>query len=225
MNGSQQVFDFQFPATFGEDNFFVSEANKEAVEYISSCPWAHGPVCVLYGPEGSGKTHLASIFAQQLGACHITIDDLAEDRNNIRSKNNYFVLEDVDLTLSVGTEETLFHFYNELKLQIEEAGLLLTASAPVDQWGIQLKDLHSRLRSSYAVPIHAPDQDLLMAVLMKDLSDQQLHITPQVANYIATHAERSFAYIHKVVRAIDQESLRRRRKITVPLIKEIIEGF
>ena len=225
MRISQEVFNFQFPTTFGEDNFFVSEANQEAVSYLSARPWGHGAVCVLYGPEGSGKTHLATIFARQVGAVKIALDDLMHKRINLLESSSFFVIEDLDHHLTPSVEEALFHFYNEVNSRVHPVGVLLTASKPVDQWGIQLKDLHSRLRSSYAVPIHAPDQDLLMAVLMKDLSDQQLQISPQVANYIATHAERSFVYIHKLTRTIDKESLSRHRKITVPLIKELMSGL
>lgn len=222
---SQEVFDFRFPATFGEDNFFVSEANREAVSAVSQVPWGHGAVYILCGPEGSGKTHMATIFSKMVGAKSIRGDDLENGREALLEANDYFVLEDLDKNLETSLEESLFHFYNALKAKYDsgqKCGLLITAQRPVDQWGIHLKDLHSRLRSCFMVPIHRPDQELLMAVLMKNLSDQQLTISPQVAQYIATHAERSFSYVHKLTRAIDRESLSARRKITIPLIKSVM---
>ena len=118
-------------------------------------------------------------------------------------------------------ETALFHLYN---MMAERRGhLLLVAREPPARWMVRLPDLRSRLGTVPLAPIGAPDDQLIRAVLIKLFDDQQLKVAPEIIDFLALRMERSFAAAERVVAAIDRDSLKRRRPITVPLVRAVLE--
>src|SRR4029450_2018841 len=86
-------------------------------------------------------------------------------------------------------ERALFHLYNLMR---ERRGhLLLVAAEPPAHWHIALPDLASRLRAALAVAVSPPDDELLGSIILKQLSDRQLHAGPGVVQYLVARMERS----------------------------------
>jgi chromosomal replication initiation ATPase DnaA len=201
------------PAT-GPEDFMPGECNREALAWLARWPDWPGPALVLHGPPGSGKSHLARIWATRTGGRRLEHSALATaDLNEHRT----WVLDDAE---PVTDEKALLSFYNRLR---EDGGhLLLIARRPVGAWTLRLPDLASRLRAAPAAAIGAPDDALLAALLVKLFDDRQLAVSEGVISYLVRHMERSFAAARAVVEALDRHSLRDRRPVTVALARGVL---
>ena len=225
--GGQLVFDLGHRAALGRDDFLVAENNAEAVAWIDRWPDWPSAALVIHGPRGCGKTHLAHVFESASGAvvAHLpTIDPIGPAAPARAARA--VIVEDADDWNGgdvAGREETLLHLYNVLA----ETGrhLLLTARKPPARWRIGLADLRSRLIAAPAVAVTPPAEALIAAVLVKMFADRQLRVGREVIPYLLDRIERSFAAAGEVVAAIDSAALIRRRNITVPLVREVLEGL
>ena len=101
-----------------------------------------GRMLLLVGPEGSGKSHLAAVWAKTASAAVVHGESLGAESAQASVDGSALVIEDAD---RVGdAEERLFHLVNSA-LQ-SEAWVLLTARQGPDTWGLKIPDLLSRLR-------------------------------------------------------------------------------
>ncbi|MCG2842684.1 DnaA/Hda family protein [Sandaracinobacter sp. RS1-74] len=192
----QMVLPLRWKAALGQKDFYVSEANLDAVQFLDSWSTWPLPAAILIGPTGSGKSHLAAIFAR---------------RANAR------LWDDADRTHS---EEALFHAWNAA--MEERRPLLMTArSAPLD-WNIGLADLRSRLAATPRVQIRPPDDALLEALFQKLWRDRGIDIPSEVASYVLTRIERSFESAARAVELIDSAAMAAQRPITIPLAREAL---
>lgn len=202
------------PSTaMGEADFVETEGNAEALALLRRWPqWpSHG--VILCGPRGSGKTHLAHIWAARSGAVFATAPRQPEGR--------LFVVEDVEAYMGQpAAEEALFHLLN--RLMSEQGHVLFTATKPPAQWPLQLPDLRSRLQALPLVSISPPDEVALAAVMGKLFADRQLLVPAEVIEYLVRRIERSYASAHATVVACDAASLATGRAITLPLVREVL---
>jgi len=211
---------FQWPAgvALTAGDFFVSEANAAAYVLVTHPDSWPERKLVLIGPESSGKSHLARVFATQSGALVIPADALTED---MQHPDTPVVIEDAD-RLPKQAEEPLFHLHNHLA----QAGLplLLTAHSAPANWPITLPDLASRMQATTPTHIGDPDDDLLTAVIMKLFADRQINTSPALPGYLAARIERSFKAAADVVDQLDQIALRDKRKVNERLAGEVLSG-
>lgn len=222
-NTYQLTFDLGFSPTFGDEDFFISPSNSQAVNWISKWPHWPAPLLIIYGLNGCGKTHLAQIWKRKAGARNITYRDIKNQKvREMLKKSPTFVLEDADKNIDA---EALFNLYNILKedaLNTSGEFGLITASAPPSQWDLSLKDILTRLNTLPMAEIGAPDDALLAAVLVKLFSDRQLRVSSETVLYILKRLDRSFEAVRRFVEAVDHASLAKGRPITVPFVKEIL---
>src|SRR6266851_4240549 len=101
--------------------------------------------------------------------------------------------------------------------------LLVVAHRPPARWRIGLADLRSRLRAAPAVAVAPPDEALIAAVLVKLFAARQLPGGEEFVAYLALHLERSFAASRDAVAALVTAALAERRRITVPLVRRVLE--
>ena len=88
-----------------------------------------------------------------------------------------------------------------------------------------LKDLSSRLLACPAIGIGPPDDALIGAVMVKQFTDRQVKIDPEVLTFLLARMERSFAAVSQLVAALDQAALAEKRRITVPLAREVLDAL
>lgn len=200
-------------------HFAVSDANRDAHRWVMAWPEWPGYGLYLHGPQGSGKSHLARIWAERAKARIITPEEAATQAASLKEKQA--VLVD-GLTSAVPDETGLFHLCNAVR---EHQGhLLLVGQASPAELKVTLPDLRSRLLALPAAGIDAPDDALLSAMMTKQFEDRGLLVPQEVTTYLLPRIERSFAAIADAVQRIDAHALAAKRKITVPLVREALES-
>tara|TARA_R110000772_G_scaffold41808_1_gene97524 strand:- start:104814 stop:105470 length:657 start_codon:yes stop_codon:yes gene_type:complete len=217
LSGPRQIpIPFEHRPALERDDYLVTPANAEAVAWIDRWPDWPGPLLAVWGPEGCGKSHLAQVFLARTGGRLLTAPDAGVVTTGVA-----YVLEDLDRAPSLD-EEALFHLFNALKSA--EGRILVTARTAPSRWPLALADLASRLKGSPAVEITAPDDTLLAALLVKHFTDRQLRVDAEVVAYMVPRMNRTFQAAAALVAAIDAEALARKRAVTVPLVRKVLEA-
>jgi chromosomal replication initiation ATPase DnaA len=200
------------------DNFLEGPANAGGFALVDGWPDWPNRIMLLVGPEGSGKSHLAAIWAEQAGARSISAHALTAVAVPGALATGALVVEDLkspDLD-----ERALFHLMN---LAREEAAfVLITARTPPTALQIELRDLRSRLRAVPVVLLLPPDDQLFRALIVKFCADRQLIVDETVVSYLASRIERSYAAVRQAVELLDTEALRLGRPVTRALAADLL---
>lgn len=205
-------------AASGPGDYFVSDANRQAHDLVTGSAWPLGKL-VLIGPAGSGKTHLARIWAARAGAIVATATGLpALPRPPDGAR---IAVEDME-TLPPEGEEPLFHLHN--RLAATGGLLLLTSDRPPARWSIGLPDLASRMQATALARIGDPDDALLFALFTKLFADRQLAPEPGLIPWLVRRAERSYTAARDIVAALDAAALAERREITRALARRVLDN-
>ena len=205
----QLAFDMPVDTAFDRTDFFTSDANSAAVDAIENWrQWPQGKL-ILAGSEGSGKSHLARIWAEMVLAQVIEADGDWDAGELVQGQ---VCVENVHRIAGNRVQETrMFHVYN---LMAQNGfSLLMTGRNTPKNWAISVPDLASRLQATHLVQLGPPDDTLLAAVLLKQCSDRQLQMEPGVVAFVLQRVERSFAGVRRVVEALDRLSLQRKRPV------------
>jgi chromosomal replication initiation ATPase DnaA len=213
----QLAFSLGHAESFAREDFLPGPSNAAALALIDSWPdWPNRTVALI-GPEGSGKSHLASIWTEEAGARSISARSLPQIDLSGAFATGALVVE--DLAFETLDERALFHLLNLARE--ERAHLLLTARSAPNGWPVTIRDLASRLRALPAVVVAPPDDALLRSLIVKLAADRQLAVDEALVNYLANRIERSFAGVRAAVVLIDQEAMRQHRPVTRALAAEI----
>lgn len=201
----QLAFDLPIREARGREDFFVAPSNALALATLDGWRDWPGGKLVLVGPEGSGKTHLAQVWATDNKATVIPARKLATQDLPTLAQGPMAV-EDVEtLAQNRDLETLLFHLHN--LMSEGRHPLLLTANNAPRDWGLCLPDLASRMQAAQIARIETPDETLLSVVLMKQFQDRQLAVPPAVIAALAREMERSLSLVRAVVAAIDARAL------------------
>lgn len=199
--------------SFARDDFLSGPSNAAALGLIERWPDWPARVMALIGPEGSGKSHLASIWAAESGARTISARSLSHIDLPAAFATGALVVEDLDAD---GLDErAMFHLLNLAREDV--AYVLITGRAAPGALALDIPDLASRLRSVPAVALAPPDDALLRALIVKLGADRQIDMDEALVSYLVNRIERSFAVARDVVIQLDEEGLRQQRPITKSL--------
>ncbi|MCB9986328.1 MAG: hypothetical protein H6865_01675 [Rhodospirillales bacterium] len=199
---SQIPLSFPLTPAMAREDFLVSDSNRDALALIDRWPEWNAPFLYIYGPEGSGKTHLAAIWSAHVGQNATVIEHL-ENLVGVRPQ-----------------EETLFHLYNRVRQM--PGAVLMTGARPLALMRFAIPDLASRLKSCPQVAIGLPDEQLLRALLVKLFADRQMRIDIGVIEYCIARMERSFSAARDLVAQLDQRSLVEKRPVTVAMARAVL---
>lgn len=216
----QLAFVLPHEESLTRDNFLEGPANAAALGLIDAWPEWPGRAMLLVGPEGSGKSHLAAIWAEQAGARSTTAHALTPATVPGALATGALVVEDLrepDLD-----ERALFHLLNLARE--DGAFVLITARVPPSALEIELRDLRSRLRALPVVSLQPPDEALLRALIVKFCADRQLAVDEAVVGFLASRVERSYAAVRQAVELLDTEGLRLGRPVTRALAAELLRS-
>ncbi len=214
----QLAFSLPHAESLSRDNFLEGPANAAGLGLIDSWPEWPNRIMWLAGPEGSGKSHLAAIWAEEAGARSTTANALTAAGVPGALATGALVVEDI----KVGEfdERALFHLMNLARE--DEANLLFTGREVPAALEIELRDLRSRLRAVPVVALLPPDDRLFRGLIVKFCADRQLAVDESVVSYLATRLERSSAAARQAVELLDSEALRLGRPVTRALAAELL---
>ena len=205
---------------FGREHFLAAESNAAALGMIERWPDWPDRVLLLVGPPGSGKSHLAAIWAERSRALRVDPRRPPALGALVAAAPGAIVIDDVD---RVTDETALFHLMN-FAVEHQVFVLMSARRAPAaDQ--VKLPDLLSRLRRAPMVEIGAPDDALLRAVLEKLFRDRQLNVDAPALDYAALRLDRSLEAVQAYAAALDRTALALQRPITRALAAEVMERF
>lgn len=216
----QLAFALPHAESLTRDNFLEGPANAAGIALVDAWPEWPNRIMLLVGPQGSGKSHLATIWAEQSGARSTAARSLTPAAVPGTLATGALVVE--DLNPSEVDERALFHLMNLARE--DEAYVLITARVPPAALEIELRDLRSRLRAVPVVSLLPPDDRLLRALIVKFCADRQLAVDEAVVSYLATRIERSYAAARQAVELLDTEALRLGRPVTRTLAAELLRN-
>lgn len=227
MQARQLPLSFEHRPALEGDDFLVAAPNADAVAWLDRWPDWPAPALVVWGAPGCGKSHLVSAFKARSGARDLAAEQIGAawvDEPGLKTSaaDPVRVVDGIEHLLTPETEEPLFHLFNRIRGRT--GVLLISASAPPARWRVGLADLRSRLVALPSVEISAPDDPLLAAILVKQFADRQVRIDQDVVSYLLPRMERSFAAVGRLVADIDAEALARKRRITVPLVRDVLQA-
>ena len=213
----QIPLDLAHTTGLSRDELVVSKSNSAAVSLIDS--WPHWPAnfMIVAGPPGSGKSHLASIWAARAGAARLVTGDVPQAAAALEAGANVLI----DGIGETAFDETaLFHLINGVRQG--GGSLLITTRRWPSAWKVALPDLLSRLKSAPTIEIAEPDDSLLSGAILKLFADRQLMVDPNVVSYLVSRIERSLATAQSVVERLDKAALESKSRITRQLAATVL---
>lgn len=218
---AQLPLDLRFRPALGRDDFLIAPCNEDAVAWLDRTEEWPGPLTVLTGPPGSGKSHLLAVWASARQARMVECASLrVADLDRMIGDAPTVAADSPD---GMPEPDALFHLVNMMR---ERGGrLLLAAREPAARWGFGTPDLRSRLAAAPQAVLGMPDDALLCAVLLKQLDDRRLMPAPSVIRYLTDRMPRSFAAVRRLAELLDRMSLAEQRRPGLPLARRALDAL
>jgi chromosomal replication initiation ATPase DnaA len=215
---NQLLLDFNYEQNFRDDDFYVGKSNFYPFELINKWPKWEKNFLNISGEKFSGKTHLTNIFLKKHDGIRIKSSLL--NNENLRTIKPYqnIILEDLNLDINEKLIYTLFNIIDQ-----DNKFLIITSLEPITEINFQLKDLKSRTKNCLLTKIENPDDELMFALILKNLSDRQITLDKKLINFIIKRIERSYGKIFEFIYKIDKISLKKKKSIDFKIINEALE--
>ncbi|MDR3186915.1 MAG: hypothetical protein LBT63_00575 [Holosporaceae bacterium] len=219
----QEIFDFPKIENIRWSDFIKSNENSEAIACLTEWPtWPHNGV-ILFGGVGTGKTHLAALWAQTANAVYVLAEALNHDPRDLFASDCNFVIDNFDdfLAISAGRQDWLFHFFN-IAHEKGRYFLILSKTNPVS-WNMELNDLKSRMLTLSAAEIQNPGDELLFKIAKKIARDLELTVPDDVLSHLLYVIDRNVASMAEVLKTLDKLSLQQKKTITLAFAKRYLD--
>ena len=213
----QTIIKFNYDQNFKNEDFYLSKSNKHVFDFLNMWPkWEKNFVNVS-GEKLCGKTHLMNIFLKKNKGIKFDGRYLGnDDLKKIKIYEN-IIIEN----LSSDVNEKLLYSLLNLAEQ-ENKFIIITSVKPVVNITFDLKDLKSRAKNFILLNIEKPDDELIFAIILKNLSDRQISLDDKFIEFIVKRIERSYSKIYDFIYKIDQLSLKKKKSIDFKIIKEVL---
>ena len=216
-NLNQQILNFDYEQNFKDQDFYVSKSNKYSFKLLNSWPKWEKNFINLIGENFSGKSHLINIFLQNFKGIKISANKISNHfLKEIKIYENIIIedlLENID-------ENLLFTLINTIEQ--DNKYLIVTSTKPIVDFKFNLHDLNSRAKNFLLSVIEKPEDDLMYALILKNLSDRQISIDKKLIDFIIKRISRSYGKISDFIYKIDEISLKRKKPIDFKIIKEVL---
>ena len=214
----QLILKFPEHRAYKKEDFYVSPSNKEAYDFINNWPKWIKRIVNIFGPSGSGKSHLSSILKTKTKCLEISSSELNENIIFEFKTKETLIIENFNEEIP---EELLFSIWN-VALQ-DNKYFLINSIKPINSYKFKLPDLISRIKSSLIIGIRLPNDDLIGAIIAKNFSDKQIMVEAKHIDYIIKRIDRSYENISRFILTLDTYSLKKGSPFGLKLIKEVLK--
>jgi len=214
---NQLIIKFDYDQNFKDDDFYVSKSNDHIFSFLNKWPKWEKNFININGDKFSGKTHLINIFLKKFKAIKINSNSMNNnDLKKIKIHEN-IILEDLDNSVD---ERLLYSLLNIIDL--DNKYIIITSREPIVNIRFSLIDLTSRTKNFLLLNIEKPDDELMFALILKNLSDRQISLDKKLIDYIIKRIDRSYSKIFDFIYKIDELSLKKKKSIDFKIIKEAL---
>jgi len=214
----QLILKFPEHRAYKKEDFYVSPSNQEAYDFINNWPKWIKRIVNIFGPPGSGKSHLSSILKTKTKCLEILANELNENIIFEFKTKEVLIIENFNEKIP---EELLFSLWN-IALQ-DNKYFLINSIKPISSFKFKLPDLTSRVKSSLNIGIKLPSDDLISAIIAKNFSDKQIMVEEKHIDYIIKRIDRSYEKISQFILTLDRYSLKKGSPFGLKLIKEVLK--
>jgi chromosomal replication initiation ATPase DnaA len=216
---NQLLLDFNYDQNFKDDDFYVGKSNYYTFEIINKWPKWEKNILNISGEKFSGKTHLVNIFLKKFDG--IKIESNLFNNGDLKTIKPFqcIVLEDLTLEIDENLIYTLFNIIDQ-----DNKFLIVTSNKPIVEIDFKLQDLRSRTKNCLLAKIENPDDELMFAIILKNLSDRQITLDKKLIDYIIKRIDRSYSKIFEFIYKIDEISLKKKKSIDFKIINEALEN-
>ena len=216
-NLNQLILSFEYEQNFKNLDFYVSKSNAHVFNLIDNWSSQNEKFLNIIGEKFCGKSHLINIFLEKNRGLRINSHELNDFfLKKIKFYKN-IILEDLTLRIN---EKSFYSLINIV--EAENKHLIITSNVPIVNLNFKLSDLKSRSKNFTLTTFENPDDELIFALVLKNLSDRQISIDKKLIDYIIKRIDRSYSNISDFVYKIDQLSLKKKRSIDFGIIKEAL---
>lgn len=214
-------------ATF--ESFFVAGNSQTLASFLQVLGGQGEDFLYIWGAEGSGRSHLLQAACHAAPennktAVYLPLEQLSTLSPDIfigLEHTNLVCIDDIEKIAGDAIwEEQLFHLYNRIRASGNR--LLVAANSPPAQLDIKLPDLKSRLSWGVVYQLHALDDEQKLAALQLRAQVRGLYLSHSVAKFLLRRCERNMAQLFATLEQLDQASLAKQRRLTIPFVKEIL---
>jgi len=213
----QQIIKFDYEKNMSYEDFFVSKSNKHIFDLLNSWPRWERNFLNIYGEKFSGKTHLVNIFLRKFKGIKFEANLLNNEKIKDMKIYQNIILENLDKNIDEKLLYTLINIIDQ-----DNKFLIVTSNKSIVDMKFELNDLKSRTKNFLLQSIEKPDDELIYALLIKNLSDRQISIPKNLIDYIIKRINRSYSKIFDFIYKIDQMSLLKKKSINLKIIKEVL---
>ena len=216
-NLNQTIIKFDYEKNFKNEDFYLSKSNRHVFNFLDIWPkWEKNFVNVI-GERLSGKSHLMNIFLQKNKGIKFESKSLInDDLKKIKIHEN-IIIENLSSDID---EKLLYSLFN--LIEQDNKFVIITSIKPIVDMTFDLKDLKSRTKNFILLNIEKPDDELIFAIILKNLSDRQISLDDKFIKFIIKRIDRSYSKIYDFIYKIDQLSLKKKKSIDFKLIKEVL---
>ncbi len=214
---NQLILNFDHEQNFKDDDFYVSSSNKYVFDLLNKWPkWEKNFINII-GEKFSGKSHLVNIFLKKFKGHKLTSKDINENcLKKIKLYEN-IVIDDLEEKI----DETLFYSFLNL-IEQDNKYLIVTSTKSIVDMNFKLIDLKSRTKNFLLAHIDKPDDNLIFALIIKNLSDRQISLNKKLIEFIIKRIDRSYSKISDFIYKIDEVSLKIKKPIDFKIIKDVL---
>ena len=214
---NQEIIKFDYEKNFERKDFYVSKSNEHIFNLLNNWPKWEKNFLNISGEKFSGKTHLINIFLRKFNGIKLDSNFLKNDHlKEIKIYQNVIV-ENLTKEIDENLIYTLINIIDQ-----DNKYLIITSEEPIVNINFILDDLKSRAKSFLLQNIDKPDDELIFALILKNLSDRQISLDNKLINYLIKRIDRSYSKIFDFIYKIDEISLKKKKSIDLKIIKEVL---
>ena len=214
---NQKIIKFDYEKNFEAKDFYVSKSNEHIFNLLNDWPKWEKNFLNISGEKFSGKTHLINIFLSKFNGIKLDSNFLKDDSlKEIKIYQN-IIIENLTKEVDENLIYTLINIIDQ-----DNKYLIVTSEEPIVNINFNLDDLKSRAKSFLLQNIDKPDDELIFALILKNLSDRQISLDKKLINYLIKRIDRSYSKIFDFIYKIDEISLKKKKSIDLKIIKEVL---